>query len=93
MPIAITLGVPINELNSWSFTADLTKDDGTALGPTALETLTLTLYDVATNAIINAVDHWTSKTPGAPSRGPSGREPESAETPIATASAEGKHRR
>ena len=57
MPIAITFGTPINELNSWSLTADLTKDDGMALGPTALETLTLTLYDVTTNAIINAVDH------------------------------------
>jgi hypothetical protein len=64
MPIAITFGTPINELNSWSFTADLTKDDGSALGPTALETLTLTLYDVVTNAIINAVDHVDIKNTG-----------------------------
>lgn len=64
MPIAITFGTPINELNSWSFTADLTKDDGTALGPAALTTLTLTLYDVATNVIINAVDHVDIKNTG-----------------------------
>jgi hypothetical protein len=64
MPAAVTFGTPINELNSWSFTADLSKDDGTALGPSALTTLTLTLYDVTTNAIINAVDHVDIKNTG-----------------------------
>jgi hypothetical protein len=87
MPIAITFGVPINELNSWSFTADLTKDDGTALGPTALETLTLTLYDVATNAIINAVDHVDIKNTGRGSLDAAGHlivSLESADNPIVT---------
>ena len=64
MPIAITFGTPINELNSWAFTADLTKDDGTPLGPAALDTLTLTLYDVATDLIINGVDHVDIKNTG-----------------------------
>ena len=63
MPIALTFPNAVNELNSWSFTATLTKDDGTALGPTALETLTLTLYDWKTRddpptfGIINELDH------------------------------------
>lgn len=61
---AFAFSVPVNELNSWSFTCDLTKDDGTVLGPTALDTLTLTLYDVATGTIINAVDHANIKNTG-----------------------------
>jgi hypothetical protein len=64
MPKAVTFATPVNEFNSWSFTADLSKDDGSPLGPTALETLTLTLYDIATDGVLNTVDHVNIKNTG-----------------------------
>jgi hypothetical protein len=46
----------INELDSWRFRATLTKDDGSPLGSAALTALTLTVYDLETNGIINGLN-------------------------------------
>ena len=58
MPTAVTIATPINELDSCEIAcSQLTKEDGTILTPAALQTLTLTLTDVATNTVINTLDH------------------------------------
>jgi hypothetical protein len=64
MPKPIAFSTPVPELDSWSFTCDLAKDDGTPLGPAALATLTLTLYDVKSDGIINGVSAVDIKNTG-----------------------------
>jgi hypothetical protein len=92
---AFSFSAPVNELNSWSFTCDLTKDDGTALGPSAVESLTMTLYDVSTNTIINGVDHEDILNVGRGALNAAGHlvvTLESADNPIVGSGTKEKHR-
>ena len=57
MPRVITINEPVNELDSCELDcAQLTKEDGTVLTPAALETLTLTLYDIESDDIVNGLE-------------------------------------
>jgi hypothetical protein len=50
----MTILGPINERTSARYTATLTDETGAPIDGTALDTATLTLYDVATEAVINS---------------------------------------
>jgi hypothetical protein len=56
MPFRTVFAEVIPEKSSARITADLKDEAGAALGSAALNTLTLTLYNKADLAIINAVD-------------------------------------
>jgi hypothetical protein len=64
MAVRTIIAEPVPEKSTFRYQADLKKDDGTALLVTDLDTLTLTISDLHTGAIVNSVNDTNIKNAG-----------------------------
>lgn len=54
----------VDERSTWVYTKALTDERGQALASSGIATVTLTVYDAASKAIVNAIDHVNVKNTG-----------------------------